>query len=84
MDYHSKCNTQNLKKVLNHLQIISNFNYDDGKFVKFQPDNAGGWHVYEVANPSQKTPTDVLRQMKDNGEITKAEYRKSIKNKQRE
>ena len=57
------------------------YNYYDGKLVKFQPDTVSGWHSYEVVNPAKEVPTDVLRQMLDDGKITKAQYKNFIKNK---
>ncbi|EGO64341.1 hypothetical protein, partial [Acetonema longum] len=57
------------------------YNVHDGKLVKFQPDNAGGFHPYEVINPAAEVPTDVLRQMKNDGLISNAQYNKWIKNK---
>ena len=56
------------------------YNVHDGKLVKFQPDNAGGYHPYEVINPAKEVPTDVLRQMKNDGVISNAQYNKWIKN----
>ncbi len=56
------------------------YNIEDGKIVKFQPDTDGSWHGYEVKNPSKEVPADVLRQMRDDGKITKAEYNKMINN----
>lgn len=49
--------------------------------MKFQPDNAGTWHAYEVINPAEEVPTDVLRSMKNDGLITNAQYNKWIKGK---
>ncbi|MBU2703800.1 hypothetical protein Ga0466249_004950, partial [Sporomusaceae bacterium BoRhaA] len=57
------------------------YNVSDGKLVKFQPDNVGGWHAYEVKNPAEEVPADVLRQMKNDGVISNAQYNKWIKNK---
>ncbi|WP_277406225.1 hypothetical protein [Lacrimispora xylanisolvens] len=57
------------------------YNYYDGKLVKFQPDTVSGWHSYEVANAAKEVPADVLRQMLDDGKITKAQYKNFIKNK---
>ncbi|MBN7773730.1 polymorphic toxin-type HINT domain-containing protein [Clostridium aminobutyricum] len=57
------------------------YNVQDGKLVKFQPDNQGGWHAYEVINPAQEVPADILRQMKKDGLITNSQYTKFIKNK---
>jgi len=54
--------------------------YED-KLVKFQPENAGDWHAYEVINPAVEVPTDVLRAMKNDGLITNSQYHKWIKNK---
>ena len=57
------------------------YNVYDGKLVKFQPDNAGTWHAYEVTNPAVEVPTDVLRNMHKDGVISKAQYLKWIKGK---
>lgn len=57
------------------------YNVYEGKLVKFQPDNTGTWHAYEVNNPAEEVPTDVLRNMRENGLISKAQYNKWIKNK---
>lgn len=57
------------------------YNIYDGKLIKFQPDNAGGWHSYLVKNPAQEVPIDVLRQMFNDGIITKSQYHDFIKNK---
>ncbi|WP_051541999.1 hypothetical protein [Clostridium lundense] len=57
------------------------YNYYDGKLVKFQPDTVNGWHSYEVVNPAKEVPADVLRQMLNDGKITKAQYKNFIKNK---
>jgi hypothetical protein len=57
------------------------YNVYDDKLVKFQPDNAGGFHPYEVINPAQEVPADVLRQMKKDGRISNVQYNKWIKNK---
>lgn len=53
--------------------------YED-KLIKFQPDG-DGWHPYEVKNPAKEVPADVLRQMLDDGLITKVQYKKFTKNK---
>jgi len=49
--------------------------------VKFQPGTVNGWHSYEVVNPAKEVPADVLRQMLNDGKITKVQYRNFIKNK---
>ncbi|WP_346768741.1 polymorphic toxin-type HINT domain-containing protein [Paenibacillus sp. HB172176] len=56
------------------------YNVYEGKLVKFQPDSNGSWHPYAVANPAKEVPTDVLRQMLNDGLITKTEYNKFLKN----
>ncbi len=72
------------QKSLNNAYSSSNtkqlYNIENGKIVKFQPDGQGGYHAYEVQNPSIEVPTDVLRQMKTDGLITKSQYNKLIKN----
>ena len=57
------------------------YNLYDGKLVKFQPDNVGGYHAYEVIDPAEEVPTDVLRQMKNDGLISNVQYNKWIRNK---
>jgi membrane peptidoglycan carboxypeptidase len=61
--------------------VKNNSNYYEGKLVKFQPDTVSGWHSYEVANAAKEVPADVLRQMLDDGIITKAQYKYFINNK---
>ncbi|MFC5404398.1 S8 family serine peptidase, partial [Cohnella soli] len=56
------------------------YNIYEGKLVKFQPDGEAGWHPYEVVNPAKEVPADVLRQMVNDGKISKADYNKMIKN----
>jgi len=72
---------ESLKSAYSSSDTKQLYNVHDGKLVKFQPDNTGGWHAYEVINPAEEVPTDVLRQMKNNGLITNAQYNKWIKNK---
>lgn len=50
-----------------------------GKLVEFQPGNNGTWHDYTV--DGNEVPTDVLRQMGDDGIITNSEYNKLKKGK---
>ena len=50
-----------------------------GKLVEFQPGNDGTWHDYTV--DGNEVPTDVLRQMRDDGIITNSEYNKLKKGK---
>ena len=50
-----------------------------GKLVEFQPGNDGTWHDYTV--DGNEVPTDVLRQMRDDGSITNSEYNKLKKGK---
>jgi RHS repeat-associated protein len=57
------------------------YNVYNNELVKFQPDNAGTWHAYEVINPAEEVPTDVLRNMKSDGLITNSQYNKWIKGK---
>ncbi|MDP4097353.1 WXG100 family type VII secretion target [Paenibacillus sp. P96] len=57
------------------------YNIYEGKLIKFQPDGETGWHPYEVANPAKEVPADVLRQLLKDGQITKVEYSKFLKNK---
>ena len=57
------------------------YNYYDDKLVKFKPETVNGWHSYEVVNPAKEVPVDVLRQMLNDGKITKAQYKNFIKNK---
>ena len=53
---------------------------DDGRVVKFQPDNSGSYHSYEVSKP-RDIPTNVLKKMLNDGKISKTEYNKIIKGK---
>lgn len=55
---------------------------DEGKLVKFMPDNTptNGYHAYEVFSPPD-IPPSVLKQMKKDGKITKSEYKKILKGK---
>ncbi len=73
------------KESLNNAYSSKNtkqlYNVYEDKLVKFQPDNAGTWHAYEVRNPAAKVPADVLRNMKDDGLITRVQYNKWIKGK---
>ena len=73
------------KESLNNAYSSKNtkqlYNVYDYKLVKFQPDNAGTWHAYEVRNPAAEVPADVLRNMKDDGLITRVQYNKWIKGK---
>ncbi|WP_060818982.1 hypothetical protein [Paenibacillus riograndensis] len=55
------------------------YNINEDKLVKLT-DGEAGWHPYEVVNPAKEVPADVLRQMVNDGEITKVEYNKMIKN----
>ena len=50
-----------------------------GRLVEFQPGNDGTWHDYTV--DGNEVPTDVLRQMRDDGIITNSEYNKLKKGK---
>ncbi len=54
----------------------------DGKIVKFQPDNTpgNGYHSYEVSKP-RDIPNSVLKQMLENGLISRSEYNKLRKGK---
>ena len=73
------------EKSLNTAYVDPNskqlYNVYEGKLVTFRPDNVGGYHAYEVINTAQEVPSQVLRQMRDDGVITKAFYNKLIKNK---
>ena len=48
---------------------------DDGIIVKFQPDGTpnNGYHSYAIASPNE-IPTNILRQMLDDGKITRHRY----------
>ena len=54
----------------------------DGVIVKFQPDNTpkNGYHSYEVSKP-RDIPAGILKQMLDDGKISRAEYNKIRKGK---
>ncbi|MCF0247596.1 MAG: SHOCT domain-containing protein [Synergistes sp.] len=55
---------------------------ESGAIVKFQPDNTpnNGYHSYEVS-ALKDIPADILKQMRDDGKITRAEYNKIRKGK---
>ena len=57
---------------------------DEGVAVKFQPDNSpnNGYHAYKVSSP-RDIPPKVLKQMLDDGKISRAEYNKIIKGKKK-
>ncbi|WP_026593059.1 hypothetical protein [Bacillus sp. AFS023182] len=57
------------------------YNIYDGKLIKFQPDGEIGRHPYEVMNPAKEVPADVLRQLLKDEKLTKAEYKRLLKNK---
>ena len=57
------------------------YNIYDGKLIKFQPDRETGWHPNEVMNPAKEVPADVLRQLLKDEKLTKAEYKRLLKNK---
>lgn len=54
----------------------------DGKLVKFQPDNSpdNGYHAYEVFSPPD-VPPSVLKQMVNDGKISRIDYKKFLKGK---
>ena len=49
----------------------------DGKIYEFQPDNVGGYHGYPIRG--DKTPNSILKQLRNDGRISKAEYKKLVK-----
>ena len=55
---------------------------DSGIVVKFQPDNTpmNGYHSYEVSKP-RDIPIGILKQMLEDGKISRAEYNKIRKGK---
>lgn len=55
---------------------------ENGKIVKFQPDGTpeNGFHAYEVSSP-RDIPSAVLKQMLNDGKITRAEYNRLRKGK---
>ena len=57
---------------------------DNGDIVKFQPDNtpANGHHAYKVST-LRDIPPKVLKQMLDDGKISKTEYNKIVKGKKK-
>ena len=57
------------------------YNLYDGDIIKFQPDGSSGeWHAYKVSNTAREVPTDVYRQMLEDGLISNTDYNKLIKN----
>jgi hypothetical protein len=53
------------------------YNYHSGKLYEFQPDVPGSYHGYQV--PGGEVPAKVLRQMKNEGTITNAQYNRYVK-----
>lgn len=53
-----------------------------GEIIKFQPDNSpqNGYHPYLVLKPSD-IPPRILRKMRDDGKLSKADYNKYRKGK---
>lgn len=43
------------------------------------PDNRGGYHGYLL--PGNQVPTSILRDLKNNGDITPSEYKRFLKGK---
>ena len=71
------------QKLLENAYSVPNkkqkFNIYEGKMIKFQPDNAGGWHSYEIREKFIKdVPTEVLRKMRNDGLISKTLYKKWV------
>lgn len=57
------------------------YNMYDNQLIKFQPDTATGWHAYAVTNTAKEVPADVLKNMLNDGLISKPQYKKFLKNK---
>ena len=55
------------------------YSIHDGKPYEFQPDNTGGYHGYPV--PGNQVPPAVLKQFRDNGVISKSDYKRLLKGK---
>ena len=55
------------------------YSYHEGKLYEFQPDAQGGWHGYPIKGT--EAPPDVLKKLKENGQVTSAEYKKLVKGK---
>ena len=55
------------------------YGYHNGRLYEFQPDNVGGFHGYPIRG--NEAPPEVLRELRDNGTITKSEYNKFVKGK---
>ncbi|ASA57897.1 hypothetical protein [Vibrio gazogenes] len=55
------------------------YGYYDGKLYEFQADNQGGWHGYPIKGT--EAPPSVLKELRDSGEFSNAEYKKLIKGK---
>ena len=53
------------------------YGFHSGRVYEFQPDNLGGYHGYPI--PGREAPPSVLTEMRDNGIITNAEYRRLIR-----
>ncbi len=55
------------------------YGYKDGKPYEFQPDNQAGWHGYPLeGTESSDIPVSVLREMRDRGDFSQAEYKKIL------
>jgi len=55
------------------------YGYHGGKVYEFQPDNVGGYHGYPI--PGTEAPSQYLRELKNNGTISNAEYTRLRKGK---
>lgn len=69
-----------------HTSAKQVYNIYQGKLIKFQPDNVGGWHAYEVTSGTttsviEQVPPSVLFNMYKDGLISKPVYKKWLKNK---
>ncbi|MDR2239141.1 MAG: hemagglutinin repeat-containing protein [Zoogloeaceae bacterium] len=69
------------QEVLDRSTLVGKQRYglQDGKVYEFQPDNAGGWHGYPI--PGTQVPTSFLRDLRNSGQISNAQYNSLIKGK---
>jgi hypothetical protein len=54
------------------------YGYKGGKPYVFQPDGAGGYHGYQVTGKT-RVPASILREWRDQGVISPAEYKNLLK-----
>ncbi|SFU17406.1 RHS repeat-associated core domain-containing protein [Pseudovibrio denitrificans] len=50
------------------------YGFYNGNLYEFQPDNAGGWHGYQI--PGNQAPNSVLKELQNRGIINKNQFKK--------